>query len=147
MEIYKCRLPAETADNTYNYCLSLYEFALKNFEKALGLLSSVKYDGVYQKTELRCLTAQLYYELDMTDSLLTHLDSFRHFLCNDRLLPEERKQYFYNFIKYLKNLAGARDKCVNAEPGYLARQISEEQYVYNKDWLLEKARKLEKIRN
>lgn len=146
-EKFKCRLPEDTSEITYIYCLALLEFASGSFNKSLELLSKVKYDEVYQKTELRCLTAQLYYELEMTDTLIAHIDSFRHFLCNDRFLPDERKQYFFNFIKYLKNLVCVREKDEKQGLDFLRKQINDEELLYNKDWLLNKALKLETIKN
>lgn len=142
MDNYKCRLPKDTMEITYNYCLALLEFALGRFGESLELLSKVKYDEIYQKTELRCLTAQLHYELEMTETLIAHIDSFRHFLCNDKFLPDERKKYFFNFIKYLKNLVCLREKNDKSGLDYLKKQINDDKAVYNKDWLLSKAGEL-----
>ncbi len=143
MKKYRSKLPSAAAENTYNYSLALYEFASGNFTGSLEVLSKVKYDAVYQKTELRCLTAQLYYELQMEESLYAHLDSFRHCLSNDRLLAEDRKIYFINFIKLLKSLANSREKIEKSDTEYLKKAISEEEMLYNKEWLLEKLSELE----
>jgi hypothetical protein len=144
IEKYKDELPADSREDFYYYCLSLYEFAVKNFEKSLELLSKVKYTEVYQKTELRCLIAELYYELDMDDMLLSHIDSFRHFLVNDKLIPAERKEHYCNFIKYIKNLNKLKGNENEAELHCLNQKISENSAVYNKDWLIEKAAELQK---
>ncbi len=137
MEKYKCKLPSDSAENTYNFSRALYEFASDNFNESLEFLSKVKYDDVYQKAELRCLTAQLFYELDMDESLYSHLDSFRHFLSNDKLLPEDRKEYFYNFIKFIRIISGMQEGNLDGE--YLHSQIQKVENIYNKEWLLEKA--------
>ncbi len=144
IEKYKNELPPDSREDTYYYCLSLYEFAVKNFDKSLELLSKVKYNEVYQKTELRCLVAELYYELEMDDMLLSQIDSFRHFLANDKLIPAERKEYYSNFIKFIKNLNKLKGNENDAELHCLSQKISENSAVYNKDWLLEKSEKLQK---
>jgi hypothetical protein len=143
IEKYKCELTLDSRENIYYYSLALYEFALKNFEKSLELLSKVKYTEIYHKTELRCLVTELYYELDMEDSLLSHIDSFRHFLTNDKLIPAERKQYYSNFIKYTKNLNALREKDKKPEVHCLYKRIEEDPAVYCKEWLLEKLSELE----
>lgn len=135
---YKNKLQPKDIENTYNYSQALYEFALGNFAKSLEYLSTVKYDEVYQKTELRCLMAQLYYELGLDESLFSHIDSFRHFLLNDRLLPEERKIFFVKFIKYLKGAAKVKDCAGRIEIEQLRKSIREETAVFDKEWLLEK---------
>ena len=143
IEKYKRELTSDSRENTYYYSLALYEFALKNFEKSLELLSKVKYTEIYHKTELRCLITALYYELNAEDSLLSHIDSFRHFLTNDKLIPAERKQYYSSFIKYTKNLNALREKDKKAEVHYLYKRVQEDPAVYNKEWLLEKLAELE----
>jgi hypothetical protein len=80
----------------------------------------------------------------MGESLYAHLDSFRHCLSNDRHLAEERKIYFINFIKLLKSLANSREKIEKSDTEYLKKAISEEEMLYNKEWLLEKLSELEK---
>lgn len=144
IETYKNELPIELRENTYLYTLSLYEFSHRNFEKSLDLLSKVKYNEAYHKAELRCLTAELYYELNLEESLLSHLDSFRHFLVNDNHLPKERKQYYMNFIKYVKFINGLRNKTSRIECGQLKDKLAAETVIQNKEWLLNKAEELEK---
>ncbi len=144
IEKYKDEMPPDSCEDTYYYCLALYEFAMKNFEKSLEFLSKVKYSEIYLKTELRCLSAVLYYELEMDDLLLSHIDSFRHFLVNDKLIPDERKESYSIFIKYTKNLSKLRASNDGAELHCLNQKISENSAVYNKDWLMEKAAELQK---
>ena len=94
IEKYMPSLTADSRENTYLYSLALYEFAMKNFEKSLELLSVVKYNDVYHKLKYRSLLLMLCYELDYGDLLLSHLDSFNHFLLNDTLISNERKIYY-----------------------------------------------------
>ncbi len=142
MRQYNCKLPPEDVENTHNYSLALYEFAAGNFVNSLEFLSKVKYGEVYQKTELRCLAAQLYYELEMDDSLFAHIDSFRHFLSNDKILPEGRKLYIGNFLGFLRSLASHKYGNSRLNISDLKKQITEVVNIYNKEWLLDKAEKL-----
>lgn len=143
IETYKHELPSEVRENTYLYALSLYEFSHKNFEKSLDLLSKVKYNDAHHKAELRCLTAELYYELNHEESLLSHIDSFRHFLVNDNHLPKERKEYFTNFIKYVKYINNLRNKTGGIESGQLKDKIAAETVIHNKEWLFSKVEEIE----
>jgi hypothetical protein len=138
METYKDKLPPKDIENTYNFSLALFEFSSNNFNKSLEYLSTVKYDEVYQKTEVRCLMAQLYLELGLEESLFSHIDSFRHFLLNDRHLPHDRKLFFLNFIKFIKRISNIKDCLGKQNKESLKKVIQEEKIVYNKDWLLKK---------
>jgi len=143
MEKYKSKLPSAELENTYNYSLALYEFASGNYTPSLEFLSKVKYDDVYQKTELRCLTALLYYELEMDDSLFAHIDSFRHFFSNDKILPKDRKLYIGNFLGFLRSLASHKYGNGKLNINEFKRQITEEENIHNKEWLLDKIVELE----
>jgi hypothetical protein len=138
IEKYKPALSPDARDNTYSYSLALYEFAMKNFEKSLGLLSKVKYNDVYHKMKYRNILLMLYYELNYSDLFLSHLDSFNHFILNDNLISDERKLYYSGFIKFIKQLSGLRDKEKIEELQSLKQKILEDQTLYDNEWLLEK---------
>ena len=138
IEKYKSVLIPEERENTYMYSLALYEFAEKNFEKSLELLSRVKYNDVYHKLKYRSLLLMLYYELDYDDLLLSHLDSFNHFLSNDTLISDDRKIYYSNFIRYIRNLSGLSDKKKKNELLCLRQKASDDLKLFNKEWVAEK---------
>ncbi len=138
IEKYRTALTPDSMENTHSYSLALYEFAVKNFEKSLELLSKVKYNDVYHKLKYRSILLMLYYELDYGDLLLSHLDSFNHFLLNDNLISEERKLYYSSFIKYIRHLSGLRDKEKKQDLQQLKKKVLEDRTLYNNEWLLEK---------
>lgn len=138
IENEKEMLPEDSRENAYMYALSIYEFAMKNFEKSLELLSRVKYNDVYHKLKYRGFLTMLYYELDYADLLLSHLDSFNHFLLGDTLISDERKEYYSSFIKFVKSLSGLKDKIGDRELMCLKEKVQKNEKVYNKEWLIEK---------
>lgn len=142
IEKYKCEIVEESRENTYQYALSLYEFAVKNFDKSLELLSKVKYNDVYHKLKYRSLLVMLYYELEYIDLLFSHIDSFNHFLLNDKLITKERKEHYSNFLKYMKTLIGYKDTGKRQDIALFRKKMAENHTVYNKDWLLEKLNEL-----
>lgn len=144
IEKYKCELTENSRENTYVYSVALYEFSLKNFEKSLELLSKVKYNDVYHKLKYRSLLAMLYYELDYGDLLMSHLDSFNHFILNDSIVTNERKEHYSDFVKYLKQLNSPKEQDKNHTLYKLTGKIIENTAAYNKEWLLEKIEELKR---
>ncbi len=134
----KDMLPEDSRENTYFYALSIYELENKNFEKSLELLSKVKYNDIYHKLKLRGYLTMLYYELDYGDMLLSHLDSFNHFLLGDTLISDERKEYYSSFIKFVKCLSNIKIKYKGNELMNLKEKVLQCDKLYNKEWLLEK---------
>lgn len=143
---HKALLPDEIRDNTINYSNALYNSAIGNHEIALEQLSKVKYNDVYHKLKCRALLTMLYYELDYSELLLSHADSFNHFVVNDRLLNKTRKKYYSNFVKYVMRFDKMRSAGRVDEAQNLKMKIRNDQTVYYKDWLLEKLDELIKNR-
>ncbi len=138
---YKHELPEAYKENTYLHCMGVYEFSVDNFEKSLELISKVKFDEIYQKLDIKCLLNALYYELNLFPSLESSMDTFRHFLKNDKLIPEERKEQFSIFNKNLAKLLKLKRKPETEELELFHDNIASGNY-YNKDWILDKVNQL-----
>jgi hypothetical protein len=138
IEKYKCELGEDSRENAYLYGLALYEFAMKNYEQSLEPLSKVRYNDVYHKLKYRSLLVMLFYELDYTELLLSHIDSFNHFLLNDKLITAERKEHYSNFLKSIKAIIVYKGCGKGQDIDFLRKKIIENHIIYNKEWLIEK---------
>lgn len=134
---YKHELPEQYRENTYLQFMGVYEFAMDNFEKSLEYVSQVKFDEIYQKLDIKCLTNALYLELNHDSTLEASIDTFRHFLKNDKIVPAERKEVFSIFNKNLLKLLKLKKKPDMEELELFHDNISSGNY-YNKEWLLGK---------
>ncbi|MCB0728316.1 MAG: hypothetical protein KDD00_12690 [Ignavibacteriae bacterium] len=139
---YRSGLNKKFRNNYYFYGMAKYEFSVKNFESSLDLISKIKFDEVYMKINTKILYLQLLYELGYEDTLISSLENFRHFLNNNKLIPDERKILYSKFYKFLNKIVAIRDKNKKAESGILKKNISKENFLPNKDWLLEKVKSL-----
>ncbi len=141
LETYKSELQEQFRENTYLHFMGLYEFSMDNFEKSLELISKVKFDEIYQKLDIKCLLNAIYYELKIDSSLESGIDSFRHFLKNDKIIPEVRKLTFSMFNKNIAKLLKLRNKPDLEETELFLDNIRSGNY-YNKEWVVEKATQL-----
>jgi hypothetical protein len=80
----------------------------------------------------------------LEDPLASHLDSFRHFITNDKLIADDRKEYFSNFVKYARNLSSLKNKKSGPDIYMFKKKAEEETVLYNKEWILEKISELER---
>ncbi len=135
---FKPELNKKFRDNYYYYCLALYEFNVKNFEYSLELISKIRYDEIYMKLNSKTLHLQLLYELNYEDSLVDALESFRHFLNNNKLIPDIKKLPFSNFYKYLNRILSVKNKKSKSEFDLLRSEILKEKNLINESWLLKK---------
>ena len=136
---YKPELTKSFRENYYYYCRALYEFHAGNYGSSMELNSKIKYDELYMKLNSKTLQMQLLYETNAQESLIASLESFRHFLAGNKLIPDSIKLQFSNFNKYLHKILLNINKKNKTEAGLLYKTLLKENNVINKDWLLKKA--------
>jgi hypothetical protein len=136
---YKKELLPEYRDSVFYHCYAKIEIARKNYDKALECLSKTKFDEIYLKTESKLLVAVIYYELGIDDSLNSLLDTMRHFFKNDKFMAEERKFFYWDFVKILNKLAALKNKADKSTVFDIHKRIDETPKLYLKNWLMEKA--------
>jgi len=135
---YKKELLPEFRDPVYYHCYAKIEISRKNYDKALEYLSKVKIDEIYLKTESRLLVGLIYYELEIEDSLNSLLDTMRHFFKNDKFMSDERKNYYWDFVKILNKIVSLKHKSDKSAVFEIQKRIEETPILYLKNWLLEK---------
>lgn len=138
INVYKEQLHQEYSENYYLFCMANYEFSLKNYESALEYNARIIYDELYLKLNSKTLQLQLLYELGMDESFLSALESFRHFISNNKLIPKSRKIFYTNFYKSINRLFKIKNKNDISETSSLKSETSNTQNISNKEWLLSK---------
>lgn len=138
ISVFKDELQAEYRKNTFLYCSAQYEFHIKNYDNSLEMLSKLKLDEVYLKYEVKILQMMIYYETDSGENLLSLLETYRHFLKNNEMLPANKKKLYLNFHKYLNKIVNIKKKNDRSELREIKMGLESESFVNNKDWLLKK---------
>lgn len=138
IENFKDKLHTDSKSNVYLYNLALYEFETSNFTKSLELLSGIKFDELYMKFDTKVLQIMIYYELNSDDSLDFSMEAFRHFLINNKLLPENKKESYSNFHKFLNKLIQFKNKKDQSELERLKNLMSDDLKILNKVWIEKK---------
>ena len=139
---YKNKILPEFRESRHKHALALLEFEQGNFEKALKLISRIKYEAFAFRYYLKTLQLKIYYELNMYDEAISLIDTFRHFLRTTKSLPQFRKDRYAAFIKFTNSLLRAKDKKQNYSMVNLKSEIENDQMLVEKKWLLEKAGEL-----
>ena len=142
---YHQKLLPEYKETMYNYSYSLYHFHRKEFEKSLERLNKVNFENHFIKTGVRILLLKIYYELMYTESFLSMCDSIKHYFAGEKQVPADIKISSVEFI----NIAGKLYRSMN-DPSKekllnIQHELENKQLGLNKDWLLEKLGRIEKI--
>ncbi|MBK8549694.1 MAG: hypothetical protein IPL53_01030 [Ignavibacteria bacterium] len=77
----------------------------KNYDKAIEFASKIVSDDLSYKHQLKSFYLKLYYELNEDQPFYSHIDSYRHFVKNDKLLSENSREYIMNYILFSKNFS------------------------------------------
>ncbi len=139
---YMERLPVEHINDTINYCKALRFFYEKDFDKALDLLAKVDTKDFSYKLIIKSLTLRIYYEQNATDSTESLMDTFRHYLLNNKLVPELVKNDYLNFLNFFNQLFKIKNNYNNEDVLFLKKQMESRTDIALKYWLVEKTEEL-----
>ncbi len=143
IEKYQSKLPEEFKENAVTYNLASVYFYQKKYTKVLSLLSQVEYEDITYNLGAKSMLMKIYYETDEIDPLYFLMESFRVFLNRHKQLPEQRRNNYLTFIKFVKKLTQV---VPNDKKGIkkLKEEIEQTQNIADIKWLKEKIAELEK---
>ena len=136
INIYKAELSDEYREKSFNLCSALFSFSNKEFEKALKFINKSDYEDPFYVLQIKALTLQIYFELNLLDTCMSAIDSYKHYLKEKTEIPARYKDQHRNFVNIVNKLVK------NKAEGYDISKINPEDGEYKnlikKDWILEK---------
>jgi hypothetical protein len=117
------------------------EFSRREYEKALIRLGKINLEYSQFKLSVKTLMLMIYYELDSYDSAISLLDTYKHFITRNKLLPEVDRQNHVSFVKYFNEVLSLKISG-KPVPGITGQNIKTSGGLVEKAWLLEKIEEL-----
>lgn len=140
---YIDKLNPDDKENAYNLNTARLLFYKKKYNESLEHIAKIKnIKHIHYKTEIKMLTLMIYYEQSKNDEAVSLIDNYRHFLSNDAVIPEARKERNYNFLKFVNDLIKAKENKSSKIIHDLEYDIKNTPNTYEKEWLLEKVQEL-----
>jgi hypothetical protein len=136
------KLLPEHRDNMYNYSMSHLSFEKREFNAALAFLAKVKYDMFALKYDTKVLLLRIYYELELFEQAYSHIDTFKHFINENKLLSPRKRNVQKNFLKFTEALLKLKEGKKIPGLDELTAAISGSGSLVEKTWLLEKVKEL-----
>jgi hypothetical protein len=135
-------LNPEIRDNYLVLCRSILALYKRNYEESLSLLSKIQLTDSIMKLRVRMLYFMNYYETNAFESAASLLDSFKHFLTENKKLPEYLIEGIKATVKYSTKILNA--KMNNKKLDYAVyKEAKEIKIVYsNREWIIEKMEEL-----
>jgi hypothetical protein len=141
---FKQKLAPTFRKDTINFSYAWLLFAKENYEEALKYLSKLSPVFFQSKSYIKELSIKIYYELRMIEQVYYGVDSYLHYLKNDRTIPEYIRKRDLMFIKNIKKLLKLSEDGNKEDLNLLFKSI-ENFNVSSKDWFLRKLKELTRL--
>lgn len=143
---YISRVRPELQRDTLCESMAAKYYHEKNYEHSLKELAKITSGTLQLKLNIKSLTLKIYYELNETEQLYSHLDTYKHFILNNKLIHERLSGQVNNYINYSKRLFDIKNTEIS-EKGFelqkLKKEILDNHSLSEKFWLLKKTEELE----
>jgi len=143
---------SDVRDCVFHYNKGIIEFNMESYNKALDYFKKVKKIDEFHITDLKATLLQCFYETDKNyeDYTQQMIDTFRFFLSTTKKLKGPQSTSYKNFIFFfgklysLKKIFNRRERCLKIKKilPVLIQQITNKQFIRNREWLLSKAKAL-----
>ena len=135
-------LNPEIRDNYLILCKSILALYKRKYEESLSLLSKIQLTDSVIKLRVRMLYFMNYYETNAFESAASLIDSFKHFLTENKKLPEYLTDGIKATVKYSTKILNA--KMNHKKLDYAVyKEAKEIKIVYsNREWIIEKMEEL-----
>ncbi len=141
---YKDNLISEHRESVFNFNYGMYLYRTKDFDKALKFFSRVDRSDFYYSSEIYNAQLKIYFEIKAFETAFNKIDSYKHFLHSNELIPPEYKIMNQNFLKYYIELLKIKSDSSKYTSDFLYKVIDKTKNISYKNWLLEKAGELMK---
>jgi hypothetical protein len=135
LEQYRSYLPEEDQENTYRFNLASWHYLAGEYVRVPALLQTFEFADRDTQLNARQMLLRSFFELQEWQALDSLLRSFYSFLRRRHDIGYQRLAYL-NLIKFTRKIMSGRLSPRKA--ARLAERIRAEQYVTERDWLLEK---------
>lgn len=138
---YKNNIAAADRQNAYTFNMARLYFYQKKYNRVLPLLQDVEYSDVFYQLDSKTTLIKTYYELGEYLPLMALKESFRIMLRRKKIISEQNRVNYMNFLRYTAKLYRA-DVKDQAKLKALQAEINALNNVADKGWLLAKANEL-----
>ena len=126
-----------------SYAMLYYE--KKEFDKALECLSRISNAIPLFRLATKYILLKIYYDTGQYESFFSLIDTYRHYLKNDKIIPEHTVEAHTILLNYASRLTKLKSAGNEEDLFILKKEINENMSLdfRHRFWLLEKATELE----
>jgi hypothetical protein len=140
---YKDRILDNSRDDAFNLNMATLEFHKGKYESSLDYLNKIKFDSFVKdwylpKANINNLRLMNYFELNETEPFFSLVDSYKHFLKDNKILSPRLYNTNKQFLDSIEKVYKLRLKNKTDDLAILKQKLSAGENFRNKNWLLKK---------
>jgi tetratricopeptide (TPR) repeat protein len=121
-------------DDAYYYNLAELYYYTGRFDAAMSFLNKVDFSDIHYNLGAKVLLVKIYYETDTSDALESLLHSFKTYLQRNKVISEELRRTYLNFIQMVAQMIRATP----AQFAALRQKVEQQPLLTDKNWLLQR---------
>ena len=139
---YKSTLHPDRRKNMYNYSCAKYFFHRGRYGEAMKSFHKVELNHFMLKLDLKNLMLMTFYELNMYENAISLIDTYNHFLSNDKTLSTLEKRKHKNFVNIVQKMIAYKTFSNPIIKFDIEKGLEND--LPEKEWVIEKMVELEK---
>jgi len=140
IEQYHSALEKKYQESSYSFNRARLEYSRQNYDAALLLLQKSNYRDLLLNLAAKTLQLKIYFELEEDNLLYSLLDAMQSYIRRKKIIGYYKTNYL-NIINYTRKLLTVSPYNQN-EMIQLRQGIEGEQILTERDWLLERVKKM-----
>jgi hypothetical protein len=125
-------LDIEFQEDAYYYNFAELYYYTGRLNEALVYLNKVEFTDIHYNLDTKVLLVKIYYETEASNALESLLDSFKNYLHRNKVISEELRRTYLNFITLVRRILRASP----AQYPALREKIQQLPLLTGKNWLL-----------
>ena len=138
-------LHSDEKENVLNYNKARISLKKGEFEKALEYISKIGHNYSQTKVSVRLLNLQLYYEMNMFDPALHLIDSFRHFLSDNKRVSDNTRNRAKLMLRIIHQLMRVKSGSKRSSLDEVKKLLAKNKNIMRRYWIVEKIEELEAL--
>ena len=140
LEGYRPKLPLDFRENAWAYNMADLHYHQGRYEEALRGLMRVEFTDVFYSLDTRKMMLMIYLEQGAEEPLISLVSSFKLYLRRNKLVAENTREAYLNFVNLVYAVQRAATRDVGAAE--LEARIRETQPLVEEAWLLGQVRRV-----
>lgn len=128
--------------NMFYFAKAKLSFARKDYSSSLENITKVNFNLFTFKFDVKTLMLQIYYELGYYEEAAAMMDSFKHFLSNNKNVSQVFREWNVNFLNFYGELINHKSGRKKTDIDLLKKKIESTPNSASPVWLKNKAHEL-----